>query len=250
MLNSRFRTWYFLLALAACAPRPAAAHPFDESYENVVVALDSYKKMADENLDDIELQYMYADMLIMANKLDQSEQIIKQRIIARDPDYDMAYYLLSEVYYRKKQYKKSLEPLKHITAGDMKDDVFVVEATVYLQLKQPKKCLEKAQAAIKADKTNPNGQLYVGLALRDMGRPGEALQHIEISLLMDPYQPLVYDWLKELYEQELSLEDQLERLQRIVKDMPYDSDFAIRVRNDIKTLKRRIEEKKSKGKKK
>ena len=226
------------------------AHPFDESYADVVVALDSYKKLADENPDDIELQYLYADMLIMANELDKSEEVIKKRVIANDPDYDMAYYLLSEVYYRKKQYKKALDPLKKIKAQDMRDDVLLAEATIYLQLGDPKTCLKKAEAAIKADPENPGGHLHAGLAYRDLGQPGKAMQHMEISLRMDPYQPMVYDWLKEYYEKQLSLEDQLEKLQSIAKTVPYDSDFAILVRNDIKTLKSRIAEKKNKGKKK
>lgn len=226
------------------------AHPFDESYGNVVVALDSYKKLADENPDDVELQYLYADMLIMANELDKSEDVIKKRVIAKDPDYDMAYYLLSEVYYRKKQYKKALDPLKKIKAQDMKDDVLLAEATIHLQLGEPKVCMKKAEAAIKADPANPGGHLHMGLAYRDLGQHAKAMQHLEISLRMDPYQPMAYDWLKEIYEKQLSLEDELEKLQAIAREVPYDSDFAIRVRNDIKTIKRRIEEKKNKGKKK
>lgn len=238
----------FLAVLLPCAPRTAAAHPFDESFENVVVALDSYRELADENPDDIELQYLYADMLIMANELDKAEQVILKRVVAKDPDYDMAYYLLSEVYYRQKKYKKSMEPLKKIKAGDMKDDVLIAEATVYLQLGEPKKCLEKARAAMKADPANPGGHLHMGLAYIDLGDTAKGVQHMELSLLMDPYQPLVYDWLKQQYEATLSLEEQIERLGAIGAEVPYDSDFAIRVRNDIKSLKKRIQEKKDKKK--
>lgn len=237
-----------LAVLCACAPRPAAAHPFDESFENVVVSLESYRQLADENPDDVELQYLYADMLIMAGQLDKAEQVILKRVVAKDPDYDMAYYLLSEVYYRQKNYKKALEPLKKIKAGDMKDEVLIAEATIYLQMKEPKKCLEKAKAAMKADSTNPGGHLHVGLAYIQMKDTTRGMQHMEMSLRMDPYQPLVYDWLKEQYKANLSLEEHLKRLETILAEVPYESDFGIRVRNDIKALKKQIAEKKSKGK--
>lgn len=245
----RLKHWAILLLFAAAVaalPRTATAHPFDESFENVVVALDSYRELADENPDDVELQYLYADMLITANELDTAERIIRDRVIAQDPDYDMAYYLLSEVYYRQGKFEKSLEPLKQIKAEDLVDDTLLAEATIYLKLEKPEKCMEKAKLAMEADPDNPGGHLHVGLAYIEMGEPEKGMQHMEISLRMDPYQPLVYDWLKQMYAQHLTLEEQLEKLESMIKEVPYESDFGLRVRGDIKDIKKRIKEKKKK----
>lgn len=232
--------------LLTAAPQRAAAHPFDETYEDAVVVLDSYRKMADDNPEDVELQYLYADMLVMANELDKAEQVILKRVVAQDPKYDMAYYLLSEVYYRQQKFEKALEPLKKIKAKDMKDDVLIAEATIYLKLKKPKKCMEKARAAIKADSTNPGGNLHVGLAYMELGDTKKGIQHIEASLRMDPYQPLIYDWLLQIYKDNLTLEQQIRKLESFLPLAPPQSDFGIRVREDIKKLKSQLKKKKKK----
>jgi len=220
--------------------RPATAHPFDENYKSAINVLESYKNMADENPEDVELQYLYADMLVMSNKLDDAEKVILKRVLAQDPKYDMAYYLLSEVYYRQKRFAKSLEPLKKIRAKDMKDDVLIAEATIYLKLKKPKMCMAKAREAMKVDKTNPGGHLHVGLAYLDLGDAANGMKHMELSLLMDPTQPLVYDWLKREYEEHLTLEQQQKRLESLLARSPKNPEFEARLRRDISEIQERL----------
>lgn len=232
--------------LFAAAPRPARAHPFDETYPDAVEVLDSYRKMADDNPEDVELQYLYADVLVMSNELEKAEQVILKRVLAQDPKYDMAYYLLSEVYYRQRKFEKALDPLQKIKAKDMKDDVLIAEATIYLKLNKPKKCMEKAREAMKVDSKNPGGHLHMGLAYIELGDKKKGMRHIEDSLRMDPYQPLVYDWLMELYKENLTLEQQLKKLESFLSLAPAQSDFGIRLRKDIEDLKALIKKKKKK----
>ena len=231
-------------ALLAAAPLRAVAHSFDETYEDAAVLLDSYRKMADDNPEDVELQYLYADMLVMANELDKAEKVILKSVVAQDPNYDMAYYLLSEVYYRQEKFEKALEPLEKIKARDMKDDVLIAEATIYLKLKKPEKCMEKARAAMKADKENPGGNLHVGLAYMELGNTKKGMRYIEKSLRMDPYQPMAYDWLMQLYKDNLTLQQHIKKLESFLSLAPAQSDFGIRVRKDIKELKDQLKKNK------
>ena len=231
--------------LLVAAGRDAACHPFDQTYQGAVDALPAYKALVEENPEDIELRYLYADMLIMADDLDESERQFKL-VLKYDPEYDMAYYKLSEVYYRKQKYEESLEPLKKIKAEDMQDDRLIAEATIYLKLKKPKTALKKARAGVKEDKLNPTGPLVMALAYVELDKPKTAIKYIEQSFGMDPFQPMVYDWLKQILADHLSLKQQLSHFKKLKKKVPKDSALATRMAQDIKSLERRVKDEKKK----
>ncbi len=246
-LRKRMRLILLVSAvLIACAARRGAAHPFDETYPDVSNVLSSFSRMADEYLDDIDIQYQYADMLVMANELEKAEEIILKRVLPAKPDFDMAHYLLSEVYYRQKKFIKSLEPLRNIRSKEMKDDVLIAEATIHLKLGNPKKCLQKAREAMRVDGSNPGGRLHAGLAYEALGDKTKGMANVELSLRMDVNQPLVYDWLYGLYKDNLPVEERLRKLESFLPLAPPRSDFGIRVRKDISDLKNREKEKKKK----
>lgn len=216
----------------------ALAHPFDQTYESAVAALDTYRTLILDYPEDLDLHYLLGDMLIMANELDEAETKFRY-VVEKKPDYDMAWYKLAEVLYRKQKYEEALEPLEKIKGKDMVDDRLIAEATCYLQLEKYKKALEVSEAAIKADETNPGGWLHKGLALKELGKTDEAIGLILKSLKMDPGQPLVYGWFLVIIRENRTPEEQAEILKELYDSIPAESPAAKQVLKDIYLVSRK-----------
>lgn len=226
-----------ILAVAMFACGCVFAHPFDQTYESTIEAVATYETLIGEYPEDLDLRYLLADMQIRAGEIDNAEKTLKE--LARlDPGYDMAYYRLAEVYYRREEYKRALEPLEKMKDPSREDDKLIAMATVYLKLEKPKKTMELSKKAIEVDEENPGGWLHLGLAHRDLGDVDKALELMEKSLLMDPAQPLVYEWFYELLKEHRPPEEQLKTLKRILREIPYDYTVAVRIGRHIKKLKR------------
>jgi len=233
-----------ILALAAgtamlCSrPRTASAHPFDQTYESAVEALEAYRVLIKDYPEDLELHYLLGSMLIKARELDEAEERFNY-VIEKKPDYDMAWYKLAEVYYRKENYERAFDMLQHMKDETLEDDKLIAEATIYLKLEKPEKALEVSEKAIEIDELNPGGWLHLGLANRDLGNPDRAIELILKSLKMDPGQPLVYDWFMELLYDYRNRDEQIDLLTELYKAIPYDSATARRIHLDIYTLKKK-----------
>lgn len=217
---------------------PAAAHPFDQTYESAVQALDAYRALVKDYPEDLELHYLLGTMLVMANQLDEAKGRFDY-VLKKKPDYEMAWYKLAEVYYRKEDYRKALEQLSHMKDKTLQDDRLIAEATCYLKLKKFDKALAASEKAIKTDELNPGGWLHKGLAKKELGKPEEAVELILKSLKMDPGQPLVYDWFKELIDKNLKPHERVEALTDLYRAIPYDSPTARQIQLDIYHLKRK-----------
>jgi len=230
----------FLLAAIIAMPfffaSPASAHPFDQTYESAVEALDAYRALVKDYPDDLDLHYLLGTMLIMANQLDEAAEQF-QFVLKRKKDYDMAWYKMAEVLYRKKEFAKAIPQLEKMKDKSLQDDKLIAESTVYLQLKNPKKALDAAKKATTLDKLNPGGWLYIGLAERDLGHFDKAITNVLKSLKMDPGQPLVYDWFRELISKHEPVKKQIAHLTELYKAIPYDSETARRINMDIYHLK-------------
>lgn len=123
-------------------------------------------------------------------------------------------------------------------------------ATIYLKLEKPKKAMALSEKAIEVDEENPGGWLHLGLAHRDLGETDEALELMKMSLLMDPAQPLVYEWFYDLLKEHRPPEEQLETLKRILKEIPYDYTVAVQIGRDIKRIKKSLNDDQKKNKEK
>lgn len=216
----------------------AVAHPFDQTYQSAVDALDTYRALIKDYPEDLELHYLLGDMLIMANELDEAATKF-QYVLKKNPDYDMARYKLAEILYRKEKYEEVLKPLSEIKDPALEDDRLIAEATCYLRLKKFKKALEVSELAIKADALNPGGWLHKGLAQNELGKPDEAISLIIKSLKMDPEQPLVYDWFRDIVRENLKPEKQVDVLKELYDAIPYDTPTAQQILKDIYHIKNR-----------
>ncbi|MEW5946654.1 MAG: tetratricopeptide repeat protein [bacterium] len=216
------------------------AHPFDQTYESTVEALETYRTLIADYPEDLELRYLLGDMQIRAGKLDDAGATFEQ-LLTLDPGYDMAHYRLAEVFYRREKYAEALTPLEKMKDKSLQDDKLIAMATVFLKLENPRKALELSRKAIETDELNPGGWLHMGLAFRDMGETEKAIEYMEKSFLMDPAQPLVFEWYDELLEKHRTPAQRLEILQRLLKKIPRDYTAAVRMKDRIKSLKGKME---------
>lgn len=226
-----------LWAAAMCAG--AAAHPFDQTYESAVEALDAYRALVKDYPEDLDLHYLLGSMLIMAGELEEAESTL-QFVLEKDPAYDMAWYKLSEVYYRKELYQEAIETVSKMKDESLEDDKLIAMSTMYLKLDELEKALEVAQQAVEIDDLNPGGWLHVGLAEYRLGNYEKGIEMVETSLKMDPGQPLVYDWYFDFISKHRTPEQQLEILKKLYATLPYDSPTAQEITVDIYHLKRKL----------
>ncbi len=231
--------WLSICLAAVVAPVEATAHPFDQTYASAVEALDAYRALVKDYPDDLDLHYLLGSMLIMANKLDEAESTF-QFVLDKDPSYDMAWYKLSEVYYRRGQYEKAIKTVENMKDETLQDDKLIAQATMYLKLEQPEKALEVSKKAVEIDDLNPGGWLHMGLAEYKLGHFEKGIKLLRTSLEMDPGQPLVYDWYFDFISKHRTPEQQLQILKDLYKSIPYDSPTAQKITVDIYQIKRKL----------
>lgn len=116
-INGQMKKALVMFAVAMLACGFVSAHPFDQTYEATIEAVLTYELLIREYPEDLDLRYLLADMQIRAGEIDNAEKTLNE-LTRLDPGYDMAYYRLAEVHYRRKEYKRALEPL-----GKMKESV-------------------------------------------------------------------------------------------------------------------------------
>ncbi|HOO55277.1 MAG TPA: tetratricopeptide repeat protein [bacterium] len=237
----KFRNFTIAVLSLLIISAVASAHPFDQTYDSAVEALDTYRALIKDYPDDLELYYLLGDMLIMANELEEAEEKFMY-VLDKDEHYDMAWYKLSEIYYREKDYKKALEPLQNMTEKSLQDEKVIAEATIYLRLEDFEKVIELSEEAIEIDELNPGGWLHKGLAKNEMGEHTEAIDLIFKSLSMDPGQPLVYEWFRDIIREHLEPEKQHTVLKKLYDLIPYDTPVAQQIIRDIYHIKRRMKE--------
>lgn len=225
------------MALLFCAD--GFCHPFDQTYESAVVALDTYRQLIKDYPDDLELHYLLGDMLIMANQLDEAEEKFRH-VISVKPGHDMSWYKLSEILYRKKKYKEALAPLAKIKDPALQDERRIAESTIYLKLGDFKKAVDAADKAIKIDKKNPGGFLQKGLARKGQGKTDEAISLLLKSLKMDPSQPLVYEWFRDYLYESKPAEIQLKFLKELYGAIQPDTPTAAQIDRDIYQIKKKM----------
>jgi tetratricopeptide (TPR) repeat protein len=221
---------------------PALAHLINDP-SMMAVYIEAYRKLVKENPDDFELRYQFASMLILDHQFKESEKQMNY-VIEKNPNHDMAYILLAANYCHQKKYKKALKQLSKIKKAKMNADRLIAEASIYIQLKNPKKAMKLARKAIKLDKLNPSGYLQAGLAYRDLGEINQAVNYIQKSFVMNPYQPLAYGLLKVLLGQLLSPKEQLERLQELKKEISFAPVLVEQISQDIAAIEQKLEEQK------
>ncbi len=167
---------------------------------------------------DAKLHYFYGELLADSEEFEAAAQAF-ERSLALDPNYEVAYLQLTQVYQAQK------DPAKAIVVA--KDLVKHVPSSVagwsqlsrlYLMENRPKEALVPARRAWEMQSNNPNLIQVYAIALQMNGKTKQAVAMYEQLYRLDPSDDQLTARMIELYRELGNLESALELLDGMAKE--------------------------------